>query len=92
MENTKKLFIFCWYDKIDKCYLQDSVRIHYSVRAICRGFLNEFEQNKKMNFNEFDLCTIGEFDEFTGVIKAYPEPVVLDPKIVYGDEQKEVSA
>lgn len=83
----KKLYVFCWFDKVDKLYLQDSVRVHYSKRAMCRGYLNEFEQNKKMNFNEFELCVIAEFNEETGLLDPYSSPEVLDPRIVYAQEQ-----
>lgn len=88
-EFNKKLFVFCWHDKVDKIYMQDSVRVHYSKRAMCRGYLMEFEQNKKMNPEEFELCVIGEFNEFTGVVTPYSEPEVLNPRAVYATTEEE---
>lgn len=81
--SEKKLYIFCWYDKVDKSYMPDTLRVHYSKRNMSRGYLTEFENNKKMNFDEFDLCVIGEYDEFTGVITPYSKPEVINPKMVY---------
>lgn len=83
-----KLFIFCWYDKVDKTFIADSVRIHRSKRAMCRGFITEFEQNKKMNPKEFDLCVVGEFNEETGLIDSYSSPEILDVTCVYASNEK----
>lgn len=83
-----KLFIFCWYDKVDKTFIADSIRIHRSKRAMCRGFITEFEQNKKMNPKEFDLCVVGEFSEETGCIVPYSAPEILDPACVYEKIEK----
>lgn len=84
---NRKLYVFVWHDKIDKTYLSDSIRIHPSKRAVCRGYIAEFENNKKMNPNEFELCVIGEYNEFTGTITAYDNPEVLNPKMVYAPEE-----
>lgn len=86
--SDSRLYIFCWHDKVDHTYLADSVRIHRSKRSMCRGYLTEFEQNKKMNFNEFELCVVGEFDESTGLVTRYDTVEVLDPRMVYAKEDE----
>lgn len=89
------MFLFCWYDKVDKTFVEGTIRAHKSKRSMCRGYLTEFEQNKKMNPVEFDLCVIGEFDENSGLVTAYKKPEILDPTIVYAksnvDSQNEES-
>lgn len=81
-----KLGIFCWHDKVDGVYMPDSVMVDRSKRAVCRGYLQAFEQNKKLNFKEYELCQLGTIDDETGVISANKEPEVIDPKIVYAQE------
>lgn len=76
-----KLNVFCWFDKIDKVYMRDSIVADRSTRAVCRGYLQAFEQNRKMNYKEFELHKIGEFDDDTG--EFIPCNEVIDPTIVY---------
>lgn len=76
-----KLNVFCWYDKIDKVYMRDSIVADRSTRAVCRGYLQTFEQNRKMNYKEFELHKIGEFDDETA--EFIPCNEVIDPTIVY---------
>lgn len=76
-----KLNVFCWYDKIDKVYMRDSIVADRSTRAVCRGYLQAFEQNRKMNYKEFELHKIGEFDDETAELVPCNE--IIDPTIVY---------
>lgn len=87
-----KVNVFCWYDKIDKVYMKDSIVSDRSTRAVCRGYLQVFEQNKKMNFKEYELYQIATFDDETGEL--VPMKEVVDPTIVFEkpvvEENKEV--
>lgn len=74
---------FCWYDKVDKVYMRDSVTIDRSTRAVCRGYLQTFEQNRKMNYKEFSLCHIFDFDDETGVVVPVSPIEEIDPTIVF---------
>lgn len=76
-----KLNVFCWYDKVDKVYMRDSIVADRSTRAVSRGYLQVFEQNRKMNYKEFELHKIGEFDDETA--EFIPCNEVIDPTIVY---------
>jgi hypothetical protein len=76
-----KLKVFCWYDKVDKVYMRDSILADRSTRSVCRGYLHAFEQDKKMNFKEFELHQIGVFDDESGFFESCNE--VIDPTIVY---------
>ena len=61
-----KLNVFCWYDKVDKVYMRDSIVADRSTRAVCRGYLQAFEQNRKMNYMELKHQShrqIHQFDE-----------------------------
>lgn len=82
-----KLSIFAWFDKIDKVYMKDSIVADRSIRAVCRGYLHAFEQDRKMNYKEFELHKIGEFDDESGSIVPCNE--VIEPTIVY--DKPEVS-
>lgn len=86
-----KLNVFCWYDKIDKVYMRDSVVVDRSTRAVCRGYLNSFQKNKMMNFKEFSLVQIGEFDDETGVLNSFGAPVEIDPTIVFDKSEENIS-
>lgn len=77
---------YCWYDKVDKTYLADSFLLHRSERSVCRGFLNQFERDKKMNVNEYDLYQIGIFDDEKGTFEPLPSPVKVDVTQVYVDQ------
>lgn len=86
-------YIFCWYDKVDNTYIEGTVRIHKSKRSMCRGFLTEFEQNKKMNPAEFDLVVLGEFYEEVAentppIVRIYDTPEVLNPNIVFASSDE----
>lgn len=81
------LNVFCWYDKVDKVYMRDSIVADRSTRAVCRGYLQVFEQNRKMNFKEFELHKIGTFDDETA--EFVPCNDVVDPTIVYDKAQPE---
>lgn len=83
-----KLNVFCWYDKIDKVYMRDSVVVDRSTRAVCRGYLQSFQKNKMMNYKEFSLVQIGEFDDETGIINAFDKPVEVDPTIVFDKSEE----
>lgn len=83
-----KLNVFCWFDKIDKVYMRDSVVVDRSTRAVCRGYLQSFQKNKMMNFKEFSLVQIGEFDDETGTISAFTNPVEIDPTIVFDKSEE----
>lgn len=74
---------FVWYDKIDKVYMRDSVVFDRSTRAVCRGYLQSFIQNKMMNPKEFNLVKIGTFDDETAEFKPIFPPEVIDPNIVF---------
>lgn len=76
-----KVNVFCWYDKVDQVYMKDSIVADRSLRAVCRGYLQAFEQNRKMNFKEFELHQIGKFDDETA--EFVPMNEVIDPTIVY---------
>lgn len=85
-----KLNVFCWYDKVDKVYMRDSILADRSIRAVCRGYLHSFESDRKMNFKEFELHKIGEFDDETA--EFFPCNEVIDPTIVYDKPQPEQEA
>lgn len=76
---------YVWFDKVDKVYMSDSFVCARSERAVCRGFLNEFSRDKKMNIKEYDLVKIGTFDDETGVFTALDSPAVVDYNQVYSD-------
>lgn len=78
-----KCNVFCWYDKIDKVYMKDSIVADRSTRAVCRGYLQAFDQNKKMNFKEFELVQLGVFDDESGAFEPINPPERIDPTIVY---------
>lgn len=75
--------VFCWYDKVDKVYMKDSIVADRSTRAVCRGYLQAFEQNRKMNFKEFSLVQLGSFDDETGILIPFDPPKEIDPTIVF---------
>lgn len=75
------------YDKIDKVYMRDSITLDRSLRSICRGYLNIFEQNRKMNYKEYELRKIGYFDDESGVFTPINPPETVDPTIVYDKPQ-----
>lgn len=77
---------YCWYDKVDKVYMADSFVLSRSERAVCRGFINEFSRDKKMNPAEFDLIHVGSFDDEKGVFTALKEPSVVDVNQVYAEQ------
>lgn len=77
---------YVWYDKIDKTYLADSFVCHRSERSVCRGFINQFEHDKKMNIKEYDLYCVGFFDDETGIFKAYDKPSLVDVSQVYAEQ------
>lgn len=83
-----KLNVFCWYDKVDKVYMRDSVVVDRSTRAVCRGYLQSFQKNRMMNFKEFSLVQVGEFDDETGIINAFEKPVEVDPTIVFDKSEE----
>lgn len=74
-----QLQIFAWYDKVDKQYLPDSFLLNQSHRPVCRGFLTQFERDKKMRLDEYSLVKLGSFDTDTGVISALSAPEEIDP-------------
>lgn len=76
---------YCWFDKVDKTYLADSFLLHRSERSVCRGFLNQFEHDKKMNPKEYELYRVGFFDDETGKFEA-SVPVLVDVMQVYADQ------
>lgn len=92
-----KVKCFCWYDKIDEVYMRDSFVLDRSTRAVCRGYLASFEQNRKMNPKEFELVRVGDFDDETGEFSPCFPPEVIDPLQVYdrpkpeeGSDSKEI--
>ena len=80
-----KLQVFCWHDKVDGTYMPDSILLNRFQRPVFRGFLTQFERDRKMRIDEYELCKIGEFDDETGVLQALPIPEVLDPYAVLQD-------
>lgn len=77
---------FCWFDKVDKTYMSDSIMFARSERSVCRGYINAFEQDKKLNPAEYELIRFGTFDDETG--EFFPElpPVSVDVKQVYAEQ------
>lgn len=86
--NDREFYVFDWYDKVDKCYMSDMITFHRSPRSICRGYLQNFETNKKLNPKEFDLVVLGVFDDSTGTIKPFEKPFVLNPLMVYPESEE----
>lgn len=89
--------VFCWYDKIDKVYMPGTFMLNRSERAVCRGFLQEFERDKRMNPAEFSLYRIGTFDDETGQFVLgeyddntqfvkYDKPRQVDPSVVFAKQ------
>lgn len=76
---------YVWYDKVDKTYLSDACVMHRSERSVCRGFLNEFKRDDKMNQNEYDLYCIGIFDDESGVFTPENPPRLVNVMQVYAD-------
>lgn len=74
-----KFQVFCWYDKVDKTYLPDSVLLNQFHRPVCRGFLTQFERDRKMRQDEYDLVKVGDFDTDTGILTGLSVPEVIDP-------------
>ena len=63
---------FMWFDKVDSVFMRDSLVLDRSTRAVCRGYLQAFEQNRKMNFKEFSLNHVMDFDDETGAVTPLP--------------------
>lgn len=84
-----KLNVCVFFDKIDKLYQSDSISVHRSLRAICRGYLDVFDKNRRMNPQEFALCKIGMFDDETGELIPCNPPEVIDPTIVFAQPKAE---
>ena len=82
-----KLVCTMIFDKIDKVYMRDSITLDRSLRSICRGYLNIFEQNRKMNFKEFELRKVGFFDDELGEFTPLNPPEIVDPTCVYDKPQ-----
>lgn len=78
-----KLNVCCFYDKVDGFYQSESISIHRSLRAICRGYLDVFDKNRRMNPKEFELRQIGFFDDETGQFDSVGFPKTIDPTIVF---------
>lgn len=83
-----KLNVCMFYDKVDKCYQSDSISIHRSLRAICRGYLDVFDRNRRMNPKEFKLMQVAEFDDETGEFLTSGFPKEVDPTIVFQRVEK----
>lgn len=81
--------LFCWHDKVDKTYMDSTLRTNRSVRNMSRGYLNEFEVNKKMNPAEFELCVVGIYNERFGTLIPFDAPVVINPLMVYPTQEGE---
>lgn len=75
--------VYVWHDKIDGVYMPDSMMVARSERAVCRGYLNAFANDKKMNPAEYELCKVATFDDETCEFKAIYPPIVVDPMQVY---------
>lgn len=74
-----QLQIFAWFDKVDGQYLPDSIMLNQSHRPVCRGFLTQFERDRKMRLDEYSLVKLGSFDTDTGVIMPLSSPEEIDP-------------
>lgn len=81
--------IYMWYDKIDQCHPNDGIMISDSERSVCRGYIKQFEADRKMNPAEFELHCIADIDLVSGVITPYAEPKVIDPRQVYSQSPEE---
>ena len=77
-----KQSLYVWYDKVDKTYNLSSATFSRSERAMCRGYLHAFEQDKRMNPKEYELRRIATFDDETGEFLG-TENTKVDPMIVY---------
>ena len=78
-----KINVCVFYDEVDKVYLSDSITAHRSIRSICRGFLDVFDKNRRMNPKEFSLRRLGSFDDETGIFEPCSTPEVIDPRQVF---------
>lgn len=78
-----ELKAYMYYDKVDKVYLDRSIVFSRSERAVCRGYLQSFEQDKRMNPKEYELRFFGTFDDESGKWSLLPEPSVVDVMQVY---------
>lgn len=83
-----QLQIFAWFDKVDKQYMPDSILLNQSHRPVCRGFLTQFERDRKMRLDEYSLVKLGIFDTDTGVISPFSAPEEIDPFCVCQPQQK----
>lgn len=75
--------IYSSYDKVDKVY--GVFVLDRSERSVIRGFITQFERDKKINPKEYDLMCFGTFDDQSGKFELYPTPVKVDLKKVYAD-------
>lgn len=81
-----KVSMYGWYDKVDKVYMPDSVMLARSERAVCRGYITAFMNDKKMNPAEYELVKYFDFDDETGKITDIQDPPLrIDPRQVYAD-------
>lgn len=78
--------VFGWYDKVDKIYLPDSILLSRSERATCRGYLQSFANDKRMNAQEYELVRYGDFDDEKGAFSMYDVPKVVDVRQVFSQE------
>lgn len=74
---------FIWYDKVDKVYMTGSSMFSRSTRSVCRGFLQAFQDDKRMNPKEYELCHFCDFDDETGVLTPVSPIERVDPTIVF---------
>lgn len=79
------LKLYMWFDKIDKTFMSDSAMFARSERSVCRGYINAFQQDKKLNPAEYQLMRFGTFDDETGVF-SLEKPVEVDVNQVYSEQ------
>lgn len=84
-----KLGMYVMYDKIDKVYNTRTINFSRSERELCRAYLQQFEQDRKVNPAEYSLLKLGTFDDETCKFDLLPTPHEVDINQIYAPAKSE---